>query len=233
MEVTYMNIFGGSFMIAVGEPLFLEPLFSDKKDKYKCKVFEMKEEQLYIDYPSNVSTNRTEYFFDGTQFKASFVDKDKNVYYFQTELLGRKIDNIPVLILSLPKEEEIHKVQRREFVRVETLLDVAVRKRESAQPGFNTVALDISAGGMLLSLPLEHGISNGDLLDCLMVLPMQSGEKIYLDLDCKVLRILDGNAGNRQRASIQFDEIPPDKRQHIVRFCFEQQLQVKKKERRV
>ncbi|MBY6035673.1 flagellar brake domain-containing protein [Fictibacillus nanhaiensis] len=220
-------------MIIAGEPLFLEPMFSDKKDKYKCKVCEVKGDQLYIDYPSNTTTNRTEYFFDGTQFKASFVDKEKNVYTFRTELLGRKIEKIPVLIITLPKEEEIHKIQRREFVRVETLLDTNVKHVGDAYPSFNSVVLDLSAGGMLLSLPVRHQVSKGDQLDCLVVLPMQSGKKIYLDLQCNVLRILEGQTNGRQRASLQFTQILPKVRQHIVRFCFEQQLLMKKKEKQI
>jgi c-di-GMP-binding flagellar brake protein YcgR len=217
-------------MIAVGEPLYLEPLFSDKKDKYRCKVFDVKEDCLYIDYPSNEKTNRTEYFFDGTQFKASFVDKEKNVYTFRSELLGRKIENIPVLIITLPKEEEIQKIQRREFIRVETMLDTAIKNDNDDYPPFNSVVLDISAGGMLLSLPVDHSVKNEDKLDCLVVLPMQSGEKIYMDLACAVLRVLDGQTNGRQRASLQFDKISSKDRQHIIRFCFEQQLLMKKKE---
>jgi c-di-GMP-binding flagellar brake protein YcgR len=220
-------------MITVGEPLYLEPLFSDKKDKYRCKICEVKGDKLYIDYPSNEATNRTEYFFDGTQFKASYVDKEKNVFTFRTELLGRKIEKIPVLIITSPKEEEIHKVQRREFVRVETLLDTAVKNSDDLYPPFNSVVLDLSAGGMLLSLPIKHTVSKGDILECLTVLPMQSGEKIYLDLKCKVLRILDGHAKDRQRAPLQFDNIDQKARQHIIRFCFEQQLLMKKKEKQI
>jgi c-di-GMP-binding flagellar brake protein YcgR len=220
-------------MIAVGEPLYLEPLFSDKKDKYRCKICEVKGDKLFIDYPSNEATNRTEYFFDGTQFKASYVDKEKNVFTFRTELLGRKIEKIPVLIITLPKEEEIHKIQRREFVRVETLLDTAVKNSDDLYPPFNSVVLDLSAGGMLLSLPLKHTVSKGDMLECLTVLPMQSGEKIYLDLTCKVLRILDGHAKDRKRAPLQFENIDQKARQHIIRFCFEQQLLMKKKEKQI
>jgi c-di-GMP-binding flagellar brake protein YcgR len=220
-------------MLAVGEPLYLEPLISDKKDTYKSKIFEMKENEIYIDYPSNESTNRTEYFFDGTQFKASFLDKDKNVYTFRTELLGRKIEKIPVLILTLPKQEEIHKIQRREFVRIETLLDVAVKSTNDTMHPFTSVVVDLSAGGMLLSLPLNHRVQKEDILDCLVVLPMQSGEKIYLELTCNVLRILDGQGTNRQRAPLQFNQISSKNRQHIIRYCFEQQVLMKKKESKV
>lgn len=225
--------FGGKIMISVGVPLYLEPLFSDKKDKYRCKVYDIKGEHLYIDYPSNEKTNRTEYFFDGTQFKASFVDKEKNVYTFRTELLGRKIENIPVLMISSPKEDEIHKVQRREYVRVETMLDAAITNSSDSYPPFNSVVLDVSAGGMLLSLPIGHSVKSGDKLDCLVVLPMQSGEKYYLDLSCVVLRVLDSHSYSRERASLQFDQITQKDRQHIIRFCFEQQLLMKKKETKI
>jgi c-di-GMP-binding flagellar brake protein YcgR len=220
-------------MLAVGEPIYLEPLISDKKDTYKSKIYEIKEDEIYIDYPSNESTNRTEYFFDGTQFKASFLDKEKNVYTFRTELLGRKIEKVPVLIITSPKNEEIHKVQRRQFVRVETLLDVAVKNANNSYEPFPSVVVDLSAGGMLLSLPIGHKVSKGDVLECLVVLPMQSGEKIYLDLTCNVLRILEGHGNNRQRAPLQFNQIASKDRQHVIRYCFEQQLMMKKKESKV
>jgi c-di-GMP-binding flagellar brake protein YcgR len=216
-------------MLAIGESLYLVPLFSDKKDTYKSKIYEMKDDVIYIDYPSNESTNRTEYFFDGTQFKVSFVDKEKNVYTFRTELLGRKIENIPVLIITAPKNEEVQKVQRREYIRVETMLDTAVKNTADTYPSFNSVIVDLSAGGMLLSLPIGHKVAKGDILDCLVVLPMRSGEKVYLDLSCSVLRILDGE-NKRQRAPLQFNHITAKDRQHILRFCFEQQLQMKKRE---
>ncbi|WNB93704.1 flagellar brake domain-containing protein [Bacillus sp. NEB1478] len=219
-------------MLAIGESISLVPLFSDKKDTYKSKIYEMKDDVLYIDYPSNEATNRTEYFFDGTQFKVSFVDKEKVVYTFRTELLGRKIEKIPVLIITAPKNEDVHKVQRREYVRVETMVDVSVDIIANSDPAFNSVIVDMSAGGMLLSLPIGHKVAKGDVLDCLVVLPMRSGEKVYLDLECSVLRILDGD-NNRQRAPLQFNQITARDRQHIIRFCFEQQLQMKKKEMKI
>ncbi|MGC4376269.1 flagellar brake domain-containing protein [Fictibacillus sp. Mic-4] len=216
-------------MITIGETVYLEPLHSEKQDRYKCKIVEIKENQLWVDYPINEKTKRTEFFLEGTPFKATFVNKkDQSVFMFKTELQGRKMDKIPVLLISYPGSEALQRIQRRQYVRVDTMLDVAVSHNEQLFSPFVTVAVDISAGGMQLVLPRRHSLLENNIIQCLIVLPMTSGEKVYLDLECNVLRISADS--EKVRASIQFKEIQEFERQQIIRYCFEQQLLHKKKE---
>ena len=71
---------------------------------------------------------REKWYFlvDGTQLKASYQDDEKGTYFFDTEVLNKIKGNIPMIQLLLPPEETFIKIQRRQFVRIETSIDVAI-----------------------------------------------------------------------------------------------------------
>lgn len=75
--------------IKVGTQLTLEPTFTDKTEKYRCKVVDLDEQFIYIDYPTDTISNRTVFLMDGMQLRATFVEDSKAVYAFQTEVLGK------------------------------------------------------------------------------------------------------------------------------------------------
>lgn len=68
----------------------------------------------------------------------------KESYSFNTEVLGRKSGNVQMILLACPPAEEFIKIQRREYVRVETPVDIAV---EHDGQKLQFAAEDISAGG--------------------------------------------------------------------------------------
>ena len=105
---------------------------------------------VMIDYPTHIETGQTAFFMDGTQLLVSFTDNLKISFAFETEVSGRLNKGVPMLKLAYPGNDRLVKIQRREFVRVETAIDVAVKK-----DGLTTqlVAGDISAGGIAINLP--------------------------------------------------------------------------------
>ncbi|MEW5762014.1 MAG: flagellar brake protein [Bacillota bacterium] len=95
----------------------------------------------------------------GERVDVRLVEKDAT-YFFTATVLGRRRDRIPLYVLSLPVD--VRRVQRRRFVRLETLLDVwyAPAPEGDAAPAFvRARAVDLSAGGMCLvtKQPLEVG----------------------------------------------------------------------------
>ncbi|UII54657.1 flagellar brake domain-containing protein [Cytobacillus spongiae] len=215
-------------MINIGDVLILEPKYSDKIEKYKCKLVESKENSLYIDYPINEETKRTAFFLDGTQLKATFVGKDGSAYMFETEVVGRVKQNIPMIILSYPGNDQLFKIQRRQYVRVESPIDVAIHPMEREFQPFTTVTDDISAGGAAVLFPKDTSLNEGQEFMLWMVLPMQNGEYHYLKLRSKMVRSMEYNE-IRNKASIQFLEVSPQERQLLLRFSFDRQLAMKKK----
>ena len=206
----------------------LEPKYSEKIENYKCKVAEMGNGKIYIDYPIDMSTNRTAFLLDGTQLKVSFVGEDEAVYAFEAEVLGRTKRNIPLLILSYPGDEHLIRIQRRQFLRVDAIVDVAVHPLNDEFAPFTTVTSDISAGGAAIVLPNnETGVKHGMTIDIWLVLHMRSGDYHYLHFPARVVRIFEENV---LKASLEFLEVNDVDRLTLIRYSFEKQLKTRKKE---
>ncbi len=210
--------------LKIGTPLTLEPTYTDRVEKFHCKVVEQVGNILCIDYPINTETKKTAFLVEGAQFRATFSTEDKGTFAFNTEVLGRKMDNIPIIMLSCPPDEEFVKIQRREFVRVTTPVDVAV---EYNNIFYQFTTEDISAGGIALILKSDVPFKDGDEIHLTIVLPFSNGDIRYVKTDAKVIRIFEKN--NRNFASIQFIEMDNIDKQYIVRFCFERQLMIRRK----
>ncbi|WP_071395611.1 flagellar brake protein [Bacillus tuaregi] len=215
-------------MLTIGNSLILEPKYSDRMETFKCRLVERKGNILYIDYPINVQTNRTTFLVDGTQLRVSFVE-GKSGYLFETEILGRMVQGIPMMLLQYPGDDYVIKVQRREFVRIETSVDVAIHPLNSEFYPFTTITEDISAGGALVVFNHAANIMPGMNIRSVFVLPMQNGDIHYMDLHSKVVRVMKKKGTNQDLFSILFQDVTPFERQQLLRFTFDRQLALKKK----
>ncbi|WP_026694802.1 flagellar brake protein [Peribacillus kribbensis] len=215
-------------MMNIGDTITFEPKHTHKPEKYQAMVVESRDSSFYIDYPVNLKTRKPVFLLDGSQMKGSFVGQDNNVYLFDTQVLGRKMAKIPMIELQSPTEEELIKIQRRQFVRVETAVDAAVHPIDASFSPFSAVTLDLSAGGACVALPRGTRLNPLTRSKIWLSLPMNSGETIYLCAKSEIIRI-DENRGGIQKASIKFEGLDHNERQHLIRFCFERQLGMKKK----
>ena len=220
-----MKFEGIHMEIKIGTMLILEPTYTERVERFRCKVVEQKDGVIYIDYPINTITKKTAFLIDGAQFRVTFNDESKQSFAFNTEVLGRKKGNIPMIMLTCPPDEEFIKIQRREFVRVETPVDVAV---EYDNRFTQLVADDISAGGVLLALQGAVNFKIGDEVRLTIVLPYTNKEIRYVQTDALVVTTFERN--NRTLAFVQFTDTDDIDKQYIVRFCLERQLQIRKKE---
>ena len=214
-------------MLTIGNPLVLEPKYANQLEQYKCRLVDRKDNLLYIDYPINVSTNRTTFLIDGTQLKVTFVEGE-SAYLFETEILGRVKRGIPMMELMYPGDEYVIKIQRRKFVRIETSVDVAIHSLNGEFKPFTTLTEDLSAGGSLVKLRKQKSISEGMVIRTIFVLPMQNGDYHYMNLKSKVVRIVKRENGEGH-ASLQFVGVTPTETQLLLRFSFDRQLAMKKK----
>jgi c-di-GMP-binding flagellar brake protein YcgR len=217
-------------MINIGDTIILEPKNSVENEKYRCKLVEKKGELIYIDYPISLNSGKTAFLLDGYQLKGSFVGKDNTVYLFETEVKGRVKQNIPMIVLSYPHEEQLVRVQRRQYVRVDTPVDFAAHPitKDEFVP-FVAITSDISAGGAAVILPNKIKLKPGTLFNSWIVLPMQSGDYHYMILKSKVIRVIPGKNGERDKMPIEFVDISNSERQLLIRFSFETQINLKRK----
>ena len=216
-------------MLEIGTVLTLKKI-DDKEmeheELYKCRVVDKDTDRLYIDYPVHIETKKSCFFLNGTKFDATFITRRNSVYTFQTEIVGKEIKEIPMLVITDPGREHYTKIQRRRFVRVETIVDVSI-SREGSKEAFPTIANNISAGGAAIKIPQQMNLKQQERLKILLVLPMRSGEIHYLKLNAEVVRISEKDSNSI--AYIQFLETPPSQRQLLLLFSFEKQLLLRKK----
>lgn len=216
-------------MLKIGSLIHLELEHRGKVERCKCRIVEQTHNQVYIDYPINLETNRTVFLVDGTQVKVSFVSQDQNsVYLFDSQVLGRLKENIPMLILDYPGDDRLVKIQRRQYVRVEANTDVAIHPLADEFKPFTTVTEDISAGGAAVRIRHQIHLAPMQPVIVWLILPLQSGEYRYLKVAATVVRTVH-LADESTRVSLQFQDLTPQDVQTLLRFSFDRQLHLKKK----
>lgn len=218
-------------LLNIGDTIYLEleDDSDEEKPRFKCRLVDRVRDFLFVDYPINENTKKVGFFHDDTQFRASFIGQDQVVYLFSTELRGRQKGRIPMLILKDPGKDKYIRIQRRQYVRVDVAIDVAVHPKNSEFTPFITVTADISGGGLALILPNNHNLPVGKEIKCWLCLHMQTGDIKYIQVSCNVIRIISSKDSSREKASLQFIEISEHDRQTIIRYCFERQLYLRRK----
>lgn len=215
-------------MLKIGNPLLLEQKYSIEKETYKCMIVEVEDGSFFIDYPIDTQTGKVVFLVDGTQLKASYSDDERGTYLFETEVLNKVKGNIPMIQLVLPPKETFIKIQRREFVRLETSVDVAIHPFEGEFAPFRAVTDDLSAGGAAIHLPKNVNLNGASFIHIWLALPLNSGEISYLKMHSKVVRIMDLKNGLKI-LSVQFVSLTKSDTQIIMRFIFEKQVEMKKR----
>ena len=185
-------------------------------------------DRLILIIPVNVKTGKVAFLVDGTQLKASFTDDEHGTYIFDTEVFKKVKSNIPMLQLMLPPKETFIKIQRRQFVRIETMVDVAIHPKERGSMPFRTFTEDLSAGGAAIRIPNNKKIEPDSAIDVWFALPLNSGEIAYLQMHCKAIRIVEG-ANGLNTLSVQFIKPSKNDTQVIMRYIFEKQVEMKKR----
>lgn len=138
------------------------------------------------------------------------------------------------LTLALPSPEEVQRVQRRQFVRVQTSLPCAVEPELPEPEGefgppLQAELQDISGGGCSALVPVE--LKRGDLLRMTMDLP-EEGEVVLFG---RVMRCstLHTRKGVRYSVGLDFGKMDESLRSKLIRYVFALQREIARKNKMV
>ncbi|MBD3110371.1 PilZ domain-containing protein [Bacillus sp. AGMB 02131] len=216
-------------MLKIGDSLILKSKYSSEPEEYKSKILEFNGRTLFIDFPTNIANNKTTLLADGTKLKATYISNEtSSVYLFDTEVLGKVNHPIQMMQMFYPDKEEHIKIQRREYVRIETKIDAAIHSDNNDVKPFTTVTEDISAGGTSIILPHGIDLKLDSFISIILVIHLKSGNIHYVKTPCKVIRTID-QRGKVRTASLKFLDISNNDQQNIMRFVFEKQLEQRNK----
>ncbi|MBU3111800.1 flagellar brake protein [Clostridium lacusfryxellense] len=124
---------------------------------FNSNIQDITEEYIAISIPSSAG----EYV---PLAKGSMIDvlyyEEENLFKFKAFVIGRKFENIPILLISHPKE--IQKIQRRKYVRVpiiSTAKYINVKNQPRTTPSSinpseykKAILIDLSGGGMRIKV---------------------------------------------------------------------------------
>ncbi|GAB4073561.1 hypothetical protein GCM10028778_10640 [Barrientosiimonas marina] len=211
----------------IGTSLTLEAINPETNETQTCRsrIIDQQANKLMIDLPIDDQSSQTMIYAEGTSFKVTYIGADKNVHMFDTTLVSKINDNPPALAVRRPEDASIKTVQRRQFIRVNTAVDAAIHGTNNS---FTTVTSDLSGGGMAVIVPQHQRFDIGEEVAVWMVLPMNAGDYHYIHALSEVTRLdLDKDI---RKISLKFTSLKQDDQQTIIRFCFEKQLDARKKE---
>lgn len=168
-----------------------------------------------------------------------YYDDNDKVYMFNSMVIDRMVQNIPLYKLSVPKI--LRRIQRREHVRVPVTMPILYkelnfdkdpssgheesREHEAGQDSWKKgMALDLSGGGMNISLdkPLEENQH---------ILIQLNTDGLELDVKGQIVRsyteVVLGRVSHR--AGVCFVDLAEADRDRIIGFVFKKQRDMRQK----
>nr|WP_308422678.1 flagellar brake domain-containing protein [Paenibacillus abyssi] len=214
-------------MPKVNQILYIQVASSDEEEakiEYKSRIADVGENDILIEIPINEQTGRFKKLFLGDELSTFFITEGGMKNYFNTHVVGFKEDVIKLISIQKPDPDQVTKVQRRSFFRVNADLELAVTL--SGQIKFLAVTDNIGGGGVSFIADGKYTIKSGDLLDCWLLLTYKNGSIDHVNFKCEIVRVKPLETG-RNQVMCKFSDISDTERQKIIRFCFERQLDYK------
>lgn len=189
----------------------------------RTKVTAVTNRLIWMEAPSEADTLKTFILSEDESIHVYFFKEKGRLYGFESEIVERQNDPLrgQRYAIRRPTDQQIERVQRRQFVRVPLLLDVALYPHKTKFEPFTTVSLDLSAGGILIlanHLPIELK----DEVELTFLLPAEHGGTHTLDVLGELVRV--DRREERYELAFQFTQIHDRSRELVLRHCYQAQM---------
>ncbi|MFJ5965053.1 flagellar brake protein [Bacillus sp. NPDC093026] len=208
-------------MLQIGDTITIEYVNENKELKNaKSKVLENNDDTICIHYPADKETGRTIYLNQQTEITILFLDENQVPYKCKSEVIGKRKEDIPMIVISIPPKEEMIRLQRREYLRVDTLVK-AIISPPDVEP-FETFIVNMSAGGVAIAVP--KGVSLKEYGNVITEFELPLKEPVKIKAVAEMNRIYQDEKTGKTKAVMEFCDITTEHQQHIMKYCFQQQL---------
>ncbi|MEW9699018.1 flagellar brake protein [Paenibacillus sp. SI8] len=194
--------------------------------EYKSRIADITATAIVIEVPLNEKTGRLKKLYMGDELSTYFLAQGGVKHYFTTSVTGFREDVIRLVELKIPEPESITQVQRRSFLRVLAELEIAVKLSDHIQ--FVAITEDVGGGG--ISFICEGHILLGVQvpISCWVLVPFKNGVIEHVQLKGEIVRVKKLETG-KQLAMVRFVDITDRDRQKLIRFCFDRQMDFRKR----
>lgn len=198
----------------------------EAKIEYKSRIADVSESAIVMEVPLNEKTGRLKKLYMGDELSAYFVSQGGVKNYFTTSVTGFREDVIRLVEIRKPEPEAITQVQRRSFLRVPAELEIAVKFSEQLQ--FVALTEDVGGGGISFICDGYIPLGVNSPISCWVLVPYKNGAIEHVPLKGEIVRVKKLESG-KQLAMVRFMEITDRDRQKLIRFCFERQMDFRKR----
>lgn len=195
-----------------------------EKDVYKSNVQDITDEHIAISLPVAVGSYAS--LIRGDNIEVIYSD-DKNVYSFYSTVIGRKKDKIPMILIAIPDEDKIRKIQRRKNFRVELIEEIKYKVigKENINKALikqllnhtdefsNGTMLDLSGGGTRITI--KEKLEKNDII--VVYLPVHDRNIL---VPCSCIRCAKNQSGTYV-CGFKFHEIDGNQRENIILYTFD------------
>jgi c-di-GMP-binding flagellar brake protein YcgR len=213
----------------VNQILFLQIRSNDDEEalqQYKSRIAEVYKEYLSIEIPLNEKTGKLKKLYVGDEMAAYYMTDGGVKNHFTSTVLGFKEDIIRLVVIKRPDPDSITTEQRRNFLRVPGVLELAVKFSEQLQ--FLATTEDIGGGGVSFVCDGYIPLAVNGMVSCWLLIHYKNGWIEHVPFKGEMVRIKLLETG-KQLVMMRFTDITDRDRQKVIRFCFERQLDFRKR----
>ncbi len=213
-------------MYAVNMPLFMETTGTEEKKVYKARIADIKENSIYIEMPFNEESRRFESPSEGTNLRVWFYGADQARAHFDTRVTGKVEEDISMITVARPKMEDIHKTQRRNFVRVPTTVEAAIEIETSkGKVTFLCKTEDVSGGGFSVKFNQDIKFKIADKGTAWLVLPRKNKQMVHAFVEIETIRVnYPEEPKHLAWASFKLIKLKEAERSKIIQYTYERQI---------
>lgn len=215
-------------MIEIGENVLLEYIEENELKKAKSKAVSIENNELLIAYPVDVVTGRTVILHNDMEVTVEFVGKDEVPYRFTSRIKGKVKDKLQMICLEVPPREKMKRIQRRQYVRTDAVLDVQIQPGNEEE--FRTLSYNVSAGGIAVVLADGLSFQSGESLRLIIRLPEEEHTR-QIETEAVVRRIFDDPKSGKRKMTLEYSEIAAGDQQALLQYCIRRQLNKRRKAR--
>ncbi|MBR0010171.1 MULTISPECIES: flagellar brake protein [Bacillus] len=215
-------------MIEIGENVLLEYIEENELKKAKSKAVSIENNELLIAYPVDVVTGRTVILHNDMEVTVEFVGKDEVPYRFISRIKGKVKDKLQMICLEMPPREKMKRIQRRQYVRTDAVLDVQIQPGNEEE--IRTLSYNISAGGITVVLADGLFFQSGESLRLIIRLPEEEHTR-QIETEAVVRRIFNDPKSEKRKMTLEYSEIAAGDQQVLLQYCIRRQLNKRRKAR--
>ncbi|MEH7627034.1 cyclic di-GMP receptor DgrA [Bacillus subtilis] len=215
-------------MIEIGENVLLEYIEENELKKAKSKAVSIENNELLIAYPVDVVTGRTVILHNDMEVTVEFVGKDEVPYRFISRIKGKVKDKLQMICLEMPPREKMKRIQRRQYVRTDAVLDVQIQPGNEEE--IRTLSYNISAGGIAVVLADGFSFQSGESLRLIIRLPEEEHTR-QIETEAVVRRIFNDPKSGKRKMTLEYSEIAAGDQQALLQYCIRRQLNKRRKAR--